>query len=837
MIKVICNLSSVLFLFFSGQAMTQSQLRINEFLARNITIFSDENEQFNDWIEIHNRGEQPIDIGGFFLTDDADSVNKWQIPNTKPDRTTIPAGGFLILWADGSPEEGVLHLNFKLDGDGEYIGLYDTEINLIDSLYFFEQKPDTSFGRRFTEPAVWQFFPVPTPGAPNEDLIQLPIPDVSVSAGMYSGPLTVELSTDSPGVGIYFSLDGSEPTDDTRYLYAGPIQLTETRVLRAKCFDQNGSASEIRTETYLIDEDLNLPVFSLTTDPQNLWGALGIYDNRFEGWEKLVRVEYFENSGRVALAMNAGFKIHGPGGLDQQSLRLYARSRYGTESFVYPFFEEIDVTEFKRLVLRNGGNDCTNSGPRQTHLRDAIVHSLYRQHNPDFPMSAYKPVNVFLNGLYWGIYNLRERQDPFYIESHYGVKNIDFLEYAAEEGEENEKRNAIAGDWTDFEALIQFVHNYDLAEEQHYEYVTSQVDIINLCEYWIIQTGVANYDWPFHNQKFFRSREPGSQWRWVLWDTEFSMAHIWRGSYNWENLARSLSSDPSDSHLEKYPWFAAHRFVPELFRNEGFQKIFINRYYDCLNTVLSTGNVIKTIDSLAAQIRPDMDRHLGRWDGSLRDWNDALEDVRTFARERPAFAEQHLRDYFGLSESISVTLDVQPKEAGSIQINTITPPLYPWQGYYSPDISVTLVAKANPGFTFVSWKELPELKQNPLKLDTASDIEVTALFIPGGSAVEENKKTSQTPTRFGLGQNYPNPFNPTTVITYELPDQAEITLEILNINGRLVRRLVSGRQEVGKHTVEWNGRDDQGRFVTGGLYFYYLRHGKKSLNRKMVFLP
>ncbi|RQW02094.1 hypothetical protein EH222_14140, partial [candidate division KSB1 bacterium] len=368
----------------------------------------------------------------------------------------------------------------------------------IDSITFSGQRADTSYGRRLQDDSAWQFFPVPTPGEANAERDILPVPAVSHAGGIYSGAITVAISADSD-TEIYFTLDGTEPRREARFLYDRPIHLAETSVLRAKSF-RGDSCSEIRTETFLIDEIFNLAVFSLTTDPKNLWGSSGIYDNRFEEWEKPVTIEYFTADGRLAMGTNAGMKIHGPGNMGQQSLRLYARSQYGADVFCHKFFAEIDIDEFKRLVLRNGGNDCTNGGPAQTHLRDAIVHALYRQRNPDYPMSAYKPVHVYLNGQYWGIYNLRERQDRFYIESHFAHDDIDFLEYAAEEGEENQRQNAIAGDWTSFEALIDYAQKNDLSMNRHYDYIESQIDIANLCEYWIFETTVCNYDWPFHNQ-------------------------------------------------------------------------------------------------------------------------------------------------------------------------------------------------------------------------------------------------------------------------------------------------------------------------------------------------
>ena len=805
--------------------LSQSTLRLNELMARNNSTIADEQNEYNDWIEVYNDGETPVDLAGFFITDDAAIPDKWRIPPGNADQTTVPANGFALLWADGSPDEGPLHLSFKLDGDGEEIALYSPDGALVDFITFEEQRPDTSYGRN-TETLQWQFYPVPTPGAENIEKFIIDPLHFSHDGGVYERDITVEL-TGPEGTDIYFTLDGSDPQTEGRHLYSRPIYLDNTTVVRAKCVKGDNAWSDIRTETFLIGEQFNLPVFSLTTDPTHLWGANGIYDNRFENWEKPVHVEYFEANER-RLFIDAGIKIHGPGALDQQSLRLYARTRYGSDMFRYTFFNEINIHEFKRLVLRNGGNDCTNAGPRQTHLRDAIVHALYRQRNPEYAMSAYKPVHVFLNGAFWGIYNLRERQDEYFIQSHYGFENIDFLEYAAEEGEENEKRNAIAGDWTAFEALIHFAQNNDLTDKSNYDYVASQVDIANLCEYWIFQTAVANYDWPFHNNKFFRSRAPGHKWQWVLWDTEFSLGHIWHKSYTWECLARSLSTDPTDKHLEKYPWFAQHRIVPEIFKNAEFQKFFINRYYDCLNTTLSTENMLKTIDSLAAHIQPDIEQQLARWDGSADDWRDAVDDIRTFAQERPAIAEQHVRDYFGLPEAVNVTVNVLPAETGHVRINTITPSSYPWNGDYNPGVPVTVTATAKPGYVFTAWKEQPMENNETMELQVSARTTITALFSPEQTDVQLDK--SQI-FNFALKQNYPNPFNSETLIQYSLPTSGHVVLTVYSVTGQPIAVLVDQKQDAGVHQASWDATG-----LASGIYILRLKTEKQSTSRRMIVL-
>ncbi|KQC11947.1 MAG: hypothetical protein APR54_10335 [Candidatus Cloacimonas sp. SDB] len=150
-------------------AEPEAILYINEFLASNNNCLADEYGDFDDWIEIYNGGNIPANLGGLYITDDLGNLNMWQIPDTDPDMTTIRPGGYLILWADKEPEQGVIHVDIQLDVDGENIGLVESDgSTIIDSYVFGEQTIDFSEGRLPDGSDNWEFFEDPTPGASNE---------------------------------------------------------------------------------------------------------------------------------------------------------------------------------------------------------------------------------------------------------------------------------------------------------------------------------------------------------------------------------------------------------------------------------------------------------------------------------------------------------------------------------------------------------------------------------------------------------------------------------------------------------------------------------------------
>ena len=168
-IRVILS-SLLLFAFVARPVAGQeagSHLVINEFMAQNDAFLADSRGDYDDWIEIYNAGEAAVDLAGYYLTDDPSEPTKWQVPAGAPGVTTVAAGGYLLIWADGEVDQGPLHASFKLGADGESVALLDAQEVLLDSITFGPQTADVSYGRFPDAGADWQTFQKPTPGRPN----------------------------------------------------------------------------------------------------------------------------------------------------------------------------------------------------------------------------------------------------------------------------------------------------------------------------------------------------------------------------------------------------------------------------------------------------------------------------------------------------------------------------------------------------------------------------------------------------------------------------------------------------------------------------------------------
>ena len=421
-------------------------LKINEFCAINETVSPDEYGEYDDWVEIYNFGEDTIDLKGVYISDDFSDPQKWQFPESM----LILPKAFALIWADGQPQQGKNHVGFKLSGSGEEIALFSPDsVFMIDSVVFDEQTADYSMGRQPDGGSTWNYFAEPTPGSSNTTpglLGVTPAPDFSVEGGFYQDIFDLALSVDLDSTLIYYTTNCSEPTENS-FLYSTHIQVEANVVIRARAFRQGWVAGPVATATYIFDPGYSLNVISLVTQNDNFWGSSGIYTNYHSGLEKPIHFEYFSESGDPEFNIDLGVKIHSPDSRQQKSLRFYARSQYGDDEINYQLFDDIPITKFKRLILRNAGNDGFEL--KKTNIRDPLSHIIYGQSNPENAVAASKPVNVYLNGQYWGIYNLRERQDEHYIESHYDEIDIDFIEYDAQSPS---YKHIIKGNWDNFDS-------------------------------------------------------------------------------------------------------------------------------------------------------------------------------------------------------------------------------------------------------------------------------------------------------------------------------------------------------------------------------------------------
>ena len=692
----------------------ESGIVINEFLASNVTTNPDMVDfgDFSDWIELYNNLDHEADLSGYYLTDDLNDQRKWQIPQN----TVILSKDFYFLWADGEndiPGQNYLrtwwpnnisyitqwsHTNFKLNKDAELIALFDPDGVLIDSVSFSNQIEDVSYGRKPDGSSNWFRFGEPTPGKTNSTegiKSTLFAGDVIFSepGGFFTSSQSVILSSNSSSGTIRYTLDGKEPTSESA-LYEAPISINKNTILKARVFEEGKIPGTVFGGSYFINEDRNLPAFSIISDPKFIMGKnLGIYLNTLKEREIPVNIEFFPLGFNAVLSQQVGMRIGGENiyRFAQKPLNIYARGDYGESNIEYSVFDHLPFQSYKRLYLRNSGDDWP-----YTMIRDGMISSLIRNQVSN-SVQAYRPSVLYLNGEYWGIYNLREKLDAKYFSLHYNTAkaDLDHLE---------SNYRVIEGDSSDYLALLDLASSTDLSAPDIYSQIISQIDVQNLMDFVIVQAYLANSSWG-HNREIWRDRGNDSIWRWVLVDMD-------RGF--------NTSRINSDQIQDLYEDFELFKYLSS---NEQFKNEFLQRYSERLNTTFATNRVISTIDSLASGIEAEIPRHISKWGTfidslsitewgessgipSIESWNAEIQKFRIFAEKRPASAIRNLSDLFSLSGRSTLSINSNIQGAGKLDMNGFFKDIDASSGLYFNGIPIRIKAYSPPGYKFSSWKQI-----------------------------------------------------------------------------------------------------------------------------------
>ncbi len=515
-------------------------------------------------------------------------------------------------------------------------------------------------------------------------------------------------------------------------------------VIRARALKSGALSSPVCTNTYFITSQgqarYSLPAISLSIPEYGLfdyedgiyvagvdydnwrianhtagnsWSTVCNFDRRGDEWVIRSHLEFYDPEAALPkISQELGIRIHGSEARRRpmKSLRLYARGQYGKSELQHKFFNKLDDQSFKRILLRNSGQDFLS-----TMIRDATMHSI--TNGLHFDTREYEPAAVFINGEYRGIHNIRERYDKYYFERVYGVDpdNLDYISST----EINE------GDTVHYNQTICYIQQNGLIDEEHYQYIQTRIDVKNFTDYQIANLYSDNVDWPGNNLEFWRLRTPGytpnahfghdGRWRWLLYDIDFCFG-MWSGSLAALHNTLEMATLAGGTAHPNPDWatFLLRKFL----ENDQFRKDFNNRFADLMNTYFYPSRVISVIDQLSARIAPEIPEHIMRWkipDNISACWY-FLQEMRDFATIRPAYQRQHIIDHFGLDGLAELTLDVIDQSNGHIRINTVesnenTPGVdsvpYPWTGTYFKGIPIEIEAIPAPGYAFSHWQGLP----------------------------------------------------------------------------------------------------------------------------------
>ena len=407
--------------------------RISEFLASNAGNRKDEDGDSPDWIELQNPNPYGLQLIGYSLSDAPNLAKRWVFPAAK-----IPANGYLVLFASGKDRRdgsvGPLHTDFSLNNAGEYLALVDrdgkTLLQQFPETYphpsrFPRQRENLSYGLDTLGKEV--FFRPPTPGAANGEGFLGIVEEVGVSLGhgYFSNAVSVALSCVTPGVILRYTTNSAEPTATTGLLYQEPISITNTKVLRAAAFREGWASSSIRTETYLYLSNVITSPLMQTSITRNTNYARHMYSALTElpsisitapreindTTEVRSSFEYIDPKGGPGTQVPCGARLFGGAftAFEKKSFRFYFRSEHGASKLRYPLFDGFDrgltaVDEFDELELRSGSHDMQMRGFYMSNICTDDTLLEMGQLNPHGRF-----VHMYLNGVYWGVFHMRER--------------------------------------------------------------------------------------------------------------------------------------------------------------------------------------------------------------------------------------------------------------------------------------------------------------------------------------------------------------------------------------------------------------------------------------------
>lgn len=698
-----------------------SQLYVNEAMSSNKTIIADEAGQYDDWFEIYNSGGSAIDLQSYFLSDNPSDLMKWEVEAS----VVVPAGGFVLFWADEDQSQGDTHTNFKLSSLGETIYLSSPSGVLINSLDLPELQDDFSFGRVSDGSNAVSNFSTSSPNDTNANGISR-VSEVifSVAGGIHNNSVSLSLSTNTSGATIRYTTDGSEPTSSSP-TYSSAINITDVTTIRAVAFKSGFEESITNSESYLVGISHTLPIVAINTNPDNLWDdEIGIYvegTNGIDGncssdprnwnqpWERPANVQFFDENGNLGFNIDAGISIAGGCSRNnaQKGMNIETKSIYPSENIPYQLFPNREQDEYRRFKLRAGGNDWEDS-----MLRDASAQAFIED-EVDVDMQSSRHVVVYLNSEYWGVMNIRDthsRHSINYKHPKVDKDSINLFKPDLHEPVELQGFEIKSGQANDFLNLYNFIKNNDLKIASNYDYVSSKIDINEFTNYMIFQLFIANTDWPSNNLDVWH--EQNGKARWLLYDTDWGLGFRRNVSNNRQKNPPEVDAISRATQQTDTGWpngKAATVILYKIIQNSTFQDEFIQRYATQLDILFNSNRTTGIVNDLRDIMEPEMQEHLDRWNlngSNISNWHTDVNQIVNWLNDRPDYVYTNIENFFNLSGTYTLTIPVTSATNGRVLLNSnkyLAPLNY--SAKYFENVPVMLTAVANPGYRFSHWQE------------------------------------------------------------------------------------------------------------------------------------
>lgn len=883
--RLFCIVTSILLSF-----QINAQVVISEILASNKNSIKDQFGENSDWIELYNNSATTINLLNWTLTDDSTVPGKWVFPSV----SLVPGQYMIVFATERNIKEPLpyLHTNFKLSASGEYLALYNNSGVLVSGIipHFPQQYEDVSYGLVGGE---YKHISTPTPWSVNSSELYILPPSFSIQRGLFTAPFQLNLTCSTAGVTIKYTTDGSCPDLQNGTVYQAPLTINSTAVIRAVGV-LNNNLSAPATNTYIfphhvlqqpakpamypatwktgviadygMDPEIcndpkssnnivssfyQLPIISLVSKPSNFFSdennetTGGIYVYTTNSWERPASAEIFGSSNADNLHINCGVQLQGgqsrlPNNSPKHSFRLVFKPKYGPAKMEYPLFPgNADATQkFNTIHIKAGYNNTwfhSNSTQRKSaqYIRDVWAKSTLRKMGHVSVNTRY--AHLFINGLYWGLYNFSERIDKEFMVTYFGgsESNYDVIKDYVEIVDGN------LSAWNDMVAAVQagvekntdyfrlLGKNPDGTDNSAYPVY---LEPVNLIDYIILNFYGANQDWDQHNWAAGRDRVSGRKgFSFFAWDTERIL----------ENVNANIVTKNSTGYVTE--------IFQQLMKNPEFKMLFADRLHKHLynDGCLTPKNIIADWEKFASEIQPAVFAESARWGDYRRDVNPGGSPNLLYTESIwQAEKKRLIEDYFPIRSGILINqfkaADMYPK---------IEAPLFnSYGGTVSPGFRLQMTTAT--GTIYYSLKGDPRQIGNGIAADTyaysspitISDNRVTVRArVKSGdvwSAVTEAtfstdiaQSLDDIPQNSFHLHNYPNPVRNFTTIECNLPESGNVQIHVVSMQGSVIETIDLGYHFSGKFKYLYNAFN-----LKNGVYIYRIQCGTHELKSKMTVI-
>ena len=736
----------------------QTVLYINEICASNDTVLAAPDGAYYDYIELYNPSDKPVSLAGWGLSDSLSAPYRSRLRTA-----TVPAHGYLVLYAAGLDvafaADSDLYLAFKITSSGEEVFLTDPEGQLVDSIATPALKTDRSYGRMLDGDRMLAELR-PTPGVRNQgSVIALAGAHLEFSAesGFYDEAFQLEMSCPG-GCEIYYTVNDCEnpATSAAALRYQGSIEISDKQranhfsqiavagsmyypdcnidkatVVRAVIKDGEGNVSDVFTKVYFVGYETkegyeNLSVVSIVTDPSNFYNSsTGIFVNgnwsgKGREYERPATFTLFDADKNYQFTQTVGIRIQGAStrASQQKNLSVFARDSYdGNSRFVDPIFD--GVSELKSIVLRND---------RDYKFIESFLMEVVEERNID--VASRKPCVLFIEGEYYGIYNMYVRVSDVELAEKYDVEKDDVVII-----KKNNLEEGTQADLDEWNAFLNFLKTHDMSIEANYRQVEQMMDIQSYIDFVCAQVYTSNGDWAmWQNIACWKTRvvDPENpyadgKWRWIFYDLDFCFGFTYNGCDPELNAFTAVQP-----YTKVAAFSSSNTILWSLLDSEEFCRRFVITFCDMANVTFDAERCNAILEKYIEIYAPNMHKHylrFNRYSSSGAERDEKMYRQRTakyfgFFPDRFDFAMAHLKAQFGLTTELTpLTVALSDPEAGRVTVNTATPTLEDGTAtlYYYVDYAMTASAEALDGYTFVGW----ELEGVTLEGCTASDGVIT----------------------------------------------------------------------------------------------------------------